>query len=89
MMSTLQDSINQTDKVIVKSVGVCEHTHKSGKVVKYSSTQVICTSLTSNNALQSTIKTSFCSITVPARTLHFLPEVGQAILKAKGLIIEK
>ena len=33
---------------------------------------------------------SFSAITVPARTLPFLPEGGgQAVLEAKGLIIEK
>ena len=32
---------------------------------------------------------SFSAITVPASTLPFLPEGGQAVLEAKGLIIEK
>lgn len=78
-------AFNLTDKVIVKSVGIRERTEKSGKVVKYSG---------NDHDLKQCLKEydqnfSFSAITVPARTLPFLPEGGQAVLEAKGLIIEK
>lgn len=76
-----------TDKVIVKSVGIRERTEKTGKVVKYSGNVYF-------HYLKQRLKEydqnfSFSAITVPARTLPFLPEGGQAVLEAKGLIIEK
>ena len=69
----------------MKSVGIRERTEKSGKVVKYSG---------NDHYLKQCLKEydqnfSFSAITVPARTLPFLPEGGQAVLEAKGLIIEK
>ena len=77
----------QTDKVIMKSVGVWEHTDKSGKVVKYLANVYF-------HYLKQRLKEynqnlTFSSITVPASTLKFLPEGAQAILEAKGLIAEK
>lgn len=80
-------AFNQTDKLIVKSVGVRERTDKLGKVVKYSGNVYF-------HYLKKCLKEydqnfSFSSITVPARTLQCLPEGGQAVLEAKGLIIEK
>ena len=80
-------AFNLTDKVIVKSVGIRERTEKTGKVVKYSGNVYF-------HYLKQCLKeydqnVSFSAITVPARTLPFLPEGGQAVLEAKGLIIEK
>ena len=80
-------AFNHTVKVIVKIVGVREHTDKSGIVVKYSGNVYF-------HYLKQCLKEydqnfSFCSITVPVRTLQFLPEGGQAVLEAKGLFIEK
>ena len=80
-------AFNQTDKVIVKSVGVRERTDKSGKVVKYSGNVYF-------HFLTQCLKEydqnfTFSSITVPTQTLKFLPEGGKAKLEARGLIVEK
>jgi len=63
---------NQTDKVVIKSVGVRERTDKSGKVNKYSGNVYF-------HYLTQCLKEfdqnfAFSSITVPSRTLGFLPE---------------
>lgn len=80
-------AFHQMDKVRVKSVGVRECTDKSGKVVKYSGNVYF--HYLSQCLREYYQKFSFSAITVPARTLKFLPEGGQARLEAKGLVVEK
>ena len=67
-------AFHQADKVVFKSVGVQERTDKSGKTKCLSEYDQ---------------KFAFSALTVPARTLTFLPEGGRAMLEAKGLHVEK
>ncbi|KAK3751279.1 hypothetical protein QZH41_002728 [Actinostola sp. cb2023] len=78
---------NQTDKVVIKSVGVRERTDKSGKVIKYSGNVYF-------HYLTQCLKEfdqnfAFSSITVPSCTMGFLPEGARERLEAKGLMVEK
>jgi hypothetical protein len=79
-------SFHQADIVLVKTVGIRERTDKSGKQVKYSGNVYLhyltkCLTDFDQNF-------SFSAITVPARTLTFLPEGSRETFAAKGLQVE-
>ena len=80
-------AFHQADKVVVKSVGVRERTDKSGKIVKYTGNLYL--HFLTKCLSEYDQKFAFSAITVPARTLTFLPEGGRAMLEAKGLHVEK
>ena len=73
--------------MLVKTVGVRERTDKTGKIVKYTGNVYL-------HYLTKCLKEfdqrfSFSAITVPARTLSFLPEGSHESFAAKGLQVEK
>lgn len=77
---------NMADKVVIKSVGVRERTDKSGKIVKYSGNVYL-------HYLTSCLREydqnfSFHAITVPSRTLKYLPRGSRETLLAKSLQVE-
>ena len=81
-------AFHQADKVVVKSVGVRERTDKSsGKIVKYTGNPYL--HFLTKCLTEYDQKFSFSAITVPARTLTFLPEGEREMLEAKGLLVEK
>ena len=81
-------AFHQVDKVVVKSVGVRERTDKSsGKIVKYTGNPYL--HFLTKCLTEYDQKFSFSAITVPARTLTFLPEGEREMLEAKGLLVEK
>ncbi|RMX57773.1 hypothetical protein pdam_00006752 [Pocillopora damicornis] len=80
-------AFHQADKVVVKSVRVRERTDKSGKTVKYTGNLYL--HFLTKCLSEYDQKFAFSAITVPTRTLTFLPEGGRAILEAKGLYVEK
>jgi hypothetical protein len=79
-------SFNQADLVLVKTVGVREHTDKSGKHVKHMGNVYL-------HYLTKCLKEfdqnfSFGAVNVPARTLTFLPKRSSEKLREKGLHVE-
>ena len=81
-------AFHQADKVVVKSVGVRERTdNSSGKIVKYTGNLYL--HFLTKCLTEYDQKFSFSAITVPARTLTFLPKGGREMLEAKGLLVEK
>ena len=81
-------AFHQADKVVVKSVGVrVQRTDKSGKIVKYTGNLYL--HFLTKCLSEYDRKFAFSAITVPTRTLKFLPEGGRAMLGAKGLHVEK
>ncbi|CAB4033922.1 Hypothetical predicted protein [Paramuricea clavata] len=79
-------SFNQADLVLVKTVGVREHTDKSGKHVKHMGNVYL-------HYLTKCLKEfdqnfSFGAVNVPARTLTFLPKGSSEKLREKGLHVE-
>ena len=72
--------------MLVKSVGIRERTDKSGKVVRYSGNVYF--HFLTKCLKEHDQKFEFSAITVPARTLQFLPDGGKAMLEAKGLNVE-
>ena len=79
-------SFNQADKVLVKSVGIRERTDKSGRVIRY--TGNVYFHFLTKCLKEYDQKFEFSAITVPTRTLQFLPDGGKAMLEAKGLHVE-
>ena len=79
-------AFHQADNVVVKSVGVRERTDESGKIVKHTGNRYL--HFLTKCLSEYDLKFAFSAITVPARTLTFLPEGGRAMLEAKGLHVE-
>ena len=80
---TFHQAVKDTDK----SVGVRERTGKSGKIVKYTGNLYL--HFLTKCLSEYDQKFTFSAITVPARTLKFLPERGRAVLAAKELHVEE
>ena len=79
-------AFQQADIVLVKTTGVRERTDKSGKFVKYTGNVYL-------HFLTKCLKEfdqrfSFSAITVPSKTLTFLPDGSRESLEAKGLQVE-
>ena len=79
-------AFHQADNVVVKSVGVRESTDESGKLVKHTGNLYL--HFLTKCLSEYDLKFAFSAITVPARTLTFLPEGGRAMLEANGLHLE-
>lgn len=80
-------AFHQGDKVVIESVGVREHTDKSGKIIKYTGNLYLHFLTKCLSGYDQ--KFAFSAIMVPAHTFTFVPEGGRAILEAKGLHVEK
>ena len=80
-------AFNQSDKVVIKSVGARERTDKSGKVVKYTGNVYL--HYLTNCLKEYDQNFSFHAITVPSRTLKHLPRGSRETLTAKGLQVEQ
>ena len=79
-------TFNHADKVLVKSVGVRERTDKSGKIIKYTGNVYLHYLTTCRKEYDQNF--SFNAITVPSRTIKFLPEGSRESLAVKGLQVE-
>lgn len=80
-------AFNTSDKVIIKSVGVRERTDKSGKIVKYTGNVYL--HYLTNCLKEYDQNFSFNAISVPPRTINFLPRGSRETLTAKGLQVEQ
>ena len=78
---------NQSDAVVVKSVGLRERTDKNGKTVKYTGNLYL--HFLTKCLQEYDQKFSFNAVTVPTRTLGFLPSGSKDKLKLKGLQVEE
>lgn len=79
-------AFNLADKVVIKSVSVRERTDKTGKIVKYTGNVYL--HYLTNCLKEYDQNFSFNAITVPSRTLKYLPKGSRETLEAKGLQVE-
>ena len=79
-------AFQQADIVLVKTVGVRERTDKSGKLVKYMGNVYLHFLTKCLKEFDQSFK--FSAVTVPSKTLTFLPHGSRENLEAKGLKVK-
>ena len=79
-------AFQQADIVLVKMVGVRERTDKSGKLVKYTGNVYLYFLTKCPKEFDQNVK--FSAVTMPSKTLKFLPDGSRENLEAKWLEVE-